>query len=80
MRSDMLTYIRSNKDYVQFIHEQPVWYRTLSRRPDLLEQFEIASINHLQKTIPHLVQKFENNVQMANMMMNMFYMFNQSSE
>ncbi|MFD1705769.1 YlbE-like family protein [Siminovitchia sediminis] len=71
MRTELIQYIYSKHDLKRFIREQPQWYRTLSRNPELLERFEIASSHYFEKTIPHRVQKFSQGVQMASMMMGM---------
>lgn len=71
MRAEIMQYIYSNHELKRFIREQPQWYRTLSRKPELLEQFEIASNHYFEKTIPHRVEKFSRGVQMASMMMGM---------
>lgn len=71
MRSDILQYIYSDNDLKQFIREQPYWYRKLSREPESLEQFEIASLHYFKKTIPDKVERFSNHLQMASMMMQM---------
>ena len=76
MRQEIIEYIYGNEDLKLFLREMPEWYRTLSRSPNELEKFEIASINHFQKTIPHRVQKFSNGVQMASMMVSMFQAMN----
>ncbi|MGD6848654.1 YlbE-like family protein [Rossellomorea aquimaris] len=76
MRPDIIEYIYAKDDLKLFLRDQPQWYRTLSRNPNELEKFEIASINHFQKTIPHRVQKFSNGVQMASMMISMFQSMN----
>lgn len=73
-----MQYIHSKNDLKQFIREQPIWYRKLARHPELLEQFEIASLHYFQKTIPHRVQRFSNNLHMASMMMSMLQSMNQS--
>ncbi|KSU62398.1 hypothetical protein AS034_09760 [[Bacillus] enclensis] len=80
MRTDIIEYIHSNEELKLFLREKPEWYRRLSRNPNELEKFEIASINHFQKTIPHRVQKFSNGVQMASMMISMFQSMNESSQ
>ncbi|OCA85565.1 hypothetical protein A8F94_11805 [Bacillus sp. FJAT-27225] len=72
MRREVTDYINSRKDLRQFIREQPVWYRKLTRNPAILDEFEIASLHHFEKTIPHRVAKFANGVQMASMMFHMF--------
>jgi hypothetical protein len=71
MRRDVLEYINRQKELKKFIREQPLWYRKLSRNPYDLQTLEIASLHYYKKTIPHQVEKFNNNVQMASMM---FYM------
>ncbi|MBS4207744.1 YlbE-like family protein [Bacillus sp. FJAT-50079] len=71
MRQEIVQYIYSKKELKQMIREQPYWYRKLSRDPELLNQFEIASLHYFQKTIPHKVEKFTNGLQMASMMMSM---------
>lgn len=71
MRAEIQQYLYSKDELKQFIREQPHWYRKLSREPEALEQFEIASLHYFQKTIPHRVEKFTNGLQMASMMMGM---------
>ncbi|QIZ07333.1 hypothetical protein HFZ78_11930 [Priestia megaterium] len=72
MRRDILQYIESQKDLKQFIREQPIWYRKLSRNPYDLQSLEIESLHYYKKTIPDQVNKFSNSVQMASMMYHMF--------
>ncbi|MDQ6596839.1 hypothetical protein E2K98_01500 [Bacillus salipaludis] len=72
MRKDVLEYLGGQKEFKQFIREQPLWYRKLSRNPYDIQSLEIASLHYYKKTIPHQVEKFSNSVQMASMMLNMF--------
>ncbi|MGG1398263.1 YlbE-like family protein [Bacillus salipaludis] len=72
MRKDVLEYLSGQKELKQFIREQPLWYRKLSRNPYDIQSLEIASLHYYKKTIPHQVEKFSNSVQMASMMLNMF--------
>ncbi|MED1469655.1 MULTISPECIES: YlbE-like family protein [Bacillus] len=72
MRKDVLEYLGGQKELKQFIREQPLWYRKLSRNPYDIQSLEIASLHYYKKTIPHQVEKFSNSVQMASMMLNMF--------
>ncbi|KUP07315.1 hypothetical protein Q75_05510 [Bacillus coahuilensis p1.1.43] len=78
MRNEIMTQIQSEQDWHRFLHEQPYWYRKLSRNPKSFDQFKIAALNYHQKTIPHQVEKFTNGVQMASMMVNMFQAMNTS--
>jgi hypothetical protein len=72
MRREVLEYLDSKKELKQFVREQPIWYRKLTRNPYELEALEIASLHHYKKTVPHQVEKFTNGVQMASMMFQMF--------
>lgn len=72
MREEIQQYLAANKELQRFIREQPYWYRRLSREPDSLEQFEIASLHYFKKTIPHHVERFSNSLHMAQMMIGLF--------
>ncbi|MEW9108823.1 YlbE-like family protein [Cytobacillus gottheilii] len=76
MRKEVIEYIEQNQELRNFIREQPHWYRKLSRNPMDLQAFEIAALHYHRKTIPHHVEKFNNGVQMASMMMGMFQAMN----
>ncbi|GIN57621.1 YlbE-like family protein [Lederbergia ruris] len=78
MRQEIIQYIYNKRELQQFLREQPQWYRKLSREPEQLEQFEVASLHYFKKTIPHRIEKFSNNMHMASMMMNMLQAFNTS--
>ncbi|QQZ08063.1 YlbE-like family protein [Heyndrickxia vini] len=71
MRQDIIEYIYSKNELKQLLRRQPMWYRKLSRHPEEIEKFEIASLHYFEKTIPQRVEKINNNLQMASMMMNM---------
>ncbi|KOO44112.1 YlbE-like family protein [Priestia koreensis] len=71
MRKDVYDYISSKSKLQQFIREQPIWYRTLTRDPTQLEKFELASLQYFKQTIPHKIEKFSNSVEMANVMLYM---------
>lgn len=72
MRKNVYEYLQSKPKLIQFLREQPIWYRKLTRNPNDLEQFELASMNYFKQTIPHKVQKFTNSVEIANMMLHMY--------
>jgi hypothetical protein len=72
MRRDVLEYLEGQKGLKQFIRQQPIWYRKLSRNPYDLQSLEIESLRYNKKTIPDQVNKFSNSVQMASMMYQMF--------
>jgi hypothetical protein len=79
MRIDVYTYLQKNKELIEFLREQPIWYRKLSRDPSQIENLEIAALHYYQKTIPHQIEKFSNGVQMASMMVSMFKIMNDQS-
>ncbi|MHC0037291.1 YlbE-like family protein [Pseudoneobacillus sp. C159] len=79
MRKEIIEYLQERKDLREYIRQQPDWYRKLSRNPNELEAFEIASLQFFRKTIPDQVEKFSNGVQMASMMMHMFQAMNNQS-
>jgi YlbE-like protein len=72
LRQEVMDYINGRKDLKEFLREQPVWYRKLTRNPGDFTSFETASQYYFEKTIPHRVAKFSNGVQMASMMFQMF--------
>lgn len=79
MRQDIADYVGKNKQLQNFIREQPIWYRKLSRNPQEIQALEVAALNYYKNTIPHKVEKFSNGVQMASMMMGMFQAMNSQS-
>ncbi|MFZ0443439.1 MAG: YlbE-like family protein [Bacillus sp. (in: firmicutes)] len=79
MRIDVYTYLQKNRELIEFLREQPIWYRKLSRDPSQIEKLEIAALHYYQKTIPHQIEKFSNGVQMASMMVSMFKIMNEQS-
>jgi hypothetical protein len=72
MRQEVFEYLEGQKDLKQFVREQPLWYRKLSRNPYDLQSLQIESLHFYKKTIPDQVEKFSNSVQMAQMMFSMF--------
>ncbi|MFP3723802.1 YlbE-like family protein [Priestia filamentosa] len=72
MRQEVYEYIQAKDKLRDFIRQQPMWYRKLTRNPHVLNDFELASLNYYKQTIPHKVEKFYNSVEMANMMLAMF--------
>lgn len=78
MRKEIMQYINSNQELKQFLREQPYWYRKLSRDPEAIEEFQIASLHYYKKTIPHRVEQFSNNLHMASMMMHLLQSLNQT--
>ncbi len=71
MRAEIIEYISQNKDLQNFLREQPIWYRKLSRHPYDLEKFEIAAMNYYKRTIPHKIERLSNGMHIAKLMLNM---------
>lgn len=69
MRKEVYDFLQTEEDYRRFIREQPIWYRKLMRNPNLTEEFSLAALEFYQKTIPHKVAKFQNQVSMASFML-----------
>lgn len=72
MRKDILEYIDASKNMKEFIRENPIWYRKLTRNPYQQDTLQMAAMNYFQQTIPHKVAKLNDSIQLANML---FYMY-----
>ena len=48
-----------------------MWYRKLSRNPQLVEEMGTEALYHFEKSIPHRVDKLTNGVQVASIMLSM---------
>lgn len=79
MRKDVYAYLHQNKEMLEFLREQPHWYRKLMRNPNDIQKMEIAALHYYKRTIPHKVEKISNGVQMASMMISMFHAMNSQS-
>ncbi|EMA6341295.1 YlbE-like family protein [Bacillus cytotoxicus] len=80
MRAELMEFIKANEDLERYIREEPYWYRKLSRNPDEKEAFELAALQHFKKTIPDKVEKFQNQLAVASIMIDMFqYMAQQNA-
>jgi YlbE-like protein len=77
VRQEIYEFLQSREDLQKFIREQPIWYRRLTRNPTDLEAFELAMLHHYKKTIPDRVEKFQNQVQMASLMIDVFQVMRQ---
>lgn len=80
MRKEVMDYIKQQKQLEQFLRQQPIWYRKLSRNPNELQAFELMSLHFYGKTIPHQVEKFTNGIQLANMMLSMLQAMNSNDQ
>lgn len=72
LRQELIEFIQTNEDLQKFIREQPIWYRKLTREPMDIDKFELAMMQYYKKTIPDRVDKFQNQIQMASFLVEMF--------
>ncbi|WP_347550493.1 YlbE-like family protein [Pseudalkalibacillus hwajinpoensis] len=69
MREEVQAFLSTRQDLVIFLRNQPVWYRRLSREPYALKEFEEASKVFYGQTFPQKVDRFQNQLNMVNMML-----------
>ncbi len=79
MRSELMEFIKADEDLSRYIREQPYWYRKLTRNPEEKEAFELAAMQHFKKTIPDKVEKFQNQLAVASIMIDMFQYMKQQN-
>ncbi|MFD0770970.1 YlbE-like family protein [Bacillus sp. CGMCC 1.60114] len=79
MRKELIEFVRSNEDLQKYIREQPYWYRKLSRDPSEKDSFELAAMQYFKKTIPDKVAKFQNQLSVASLMIDMFQYMKQQN-
>jgi len=71
--------IQGNEDLQNFLRQQPMWYKRLSRNPQDLAVFETEAKYFFKKSIPDRVLQLSNSVQMASMMVSMFQSMSMNS-
>ncbi len=76
MRKDVLTYIRKEPRLQSFLHQQPEWYRTLTRNPQQIANMNISAMDFYGQTIPHKVEKWASAVEIAGLMLQMVQQMN----
>ncbi|MFC3040221.1 YlbE-like family protein [Virgibacillus xinjiangensis] len=62
-------YLESRPDLLHFIRYNPVWYRYLSRNPQRIREMEKEAKFFHGKTLPQKLEKMNQQVQMAGMML-----------
>lgn len=80
MRRELAQLLQTREDLQSFIREQPYWYRKLSRSPDERGAFELAALQHYRKTIPDRVAKFQNQLAVTSIMIEMFQYMKQQNQ
>ncbi len=71
MRQELQVYIQQRPEMKQFIRHNPMWYRYLSRDPQLLTQLENEIKVYQGKTFPQKLDRFQSNLNMALMLLDM---------
>ncbi|WP_020059274.1 YlbE-like family protein [Bacillus sp. 123MFChir2] len=79
MRAELIEFVKSSEDLQKYIREHPYWYRKLSRNPSEKEAFELAAMQYFKKTIPDKVAKFQNQLSVASLMIDMFQYMKQQN-
>jgi len=69
MQSFCYQYLQENPDLLQFVRYNPIWYRYLTRDPNRLSELEREAKHYYGKTFSKRLEKFNNQVQMASMLM-----------
>ncbi|GAA0444333.1 MAG: YlbE-like family protein [Bacillota bacterium] len=69
MDPNSYNYLRQNPELLRFVRLNPIWYRYLSRDPNLIEDMRKESKRFYGKTFPQQVEKVNNHIQMVGMLM-----------
>ncbi|MBU5341909.1 YlbE-like family protein [Caldifermentibacillus hisashii] len=77
MRTELYQIIKSKKEWQQFIRNEPIWYKKLSRNPNAIKEFEQTALKYYKKSLPDRMNKISNGVQFATMMLSMIQSMNQ---
>ncbi|WP_174613139.1 YlbE-like family protein [Virgibacillus ihumii] len=67
MQTETYRILKNNPSYVNFIRQNPIWYRYLTREPHLISEIEKEAKVYYGKTLPQQIEKFGNHVQMLHM-------------
>lgn len=71
MRQEVQLYINQRPELKQFIRNNPIWYRYLSRNPESVVQLEHEAKQFYGKTFPQKIERFQSNLNMAMMLLDM---------
>ena len=62
-------FLQRNPDLANFVRYHPIWYRYLSRDPNRVYELVDEAKEFYGKTVTQRLKKFNNQVQMVNMLM-----------
>ncbi|MCD8502536.1 MAG: YlbE-like family protein [Bacillaceae bacterium] len=71
MRQEVQMYLNQRQDLKQYLRINPVWYRKLSRNPQSISEMEQEAKIYYGKTFPQKVERFQSNLNMAMMLLEM---------
>lgn len=61
-------FLQTRPDLLHFVRSNPMWYRYLTRDPNRIYELEGEAKRFYGKTFPQRLEKFSNQMQMANML------------
>lgn len=70
MRQEVQLYLSQRPEMKQFVRNNPLWYRYLSRNPQSILQLEEQVKYYFGKTFPQKIDRFQSNLNMAMMLFN----------
>ncbi|KGP72456.1 YlbE-like family protein [Pontibacillus yanchengensis] len=71
MQPGVYQYLESREDLLKFMRMNPKWYRKVTRDPSVLSQMEQESKYYFGKTTTQRIERFNNQLQMVQMLMQM---------
>ncbi|WP_413379989.1 YlbE-like family protein [Alkalihalobacillus sp. 1P02AB] len=74
MRVELQQLLAEKPELRQFMRQNPIWYRKLTRNPNQIPELEKEANYFYGKTLPQRVEKMQNNLGLAMMMIEMFKM------
>ncbi|WP_096435533.1 YlbE-like family protein [Alteribacter populi] len=71
MRVEVMQQVRSQPELWRYLRLHPKWYRTLSRNPGALVEMEKEAKVFYGKTFPQRMDRLQNNMNLAVMLVDM---------
>ena len=71
MEPEMYKHIRANKQMLNFLRRNPIWYRRLSHHDHSFEQFEKEVRIFYGQTVPQRIEKVKNQLTMIDMIISL---------
>lgn len=71
MRHEVQLYLNQHPEMKQFVRNNPVWYRYLSRNPQSVRELEEEVKQFYGRTFPQKLDRFQSNLSMAMMLLEM---------